>query len=93
MKIDIDEEQAEYANNDSATDDCAIVRVPVNTALPHDGVHKLCSAHVHCITNPVNYARNQARQQQAEEAARGQHLSEGDFFLSHPVGWPEVDVA
>jgi len=49
------------------------VRVPVNTALPHDGVDKLCSTPVHGITNPVNYARNQARQQQAEEAERGQH--------------------
>ena len=69
----IAEVQAEYANDDSATDDCAIVRVPVNTALPHDGIHKLCSTHVHGITNPVHFARNQARQQQAEEAERGQH--------------------
>ena len=65
--------EAENANDDSATNDCAIVRVPVNTAPPHDGVDKLCSAPVHGITNPVNYARNQARQQQAEEAERGQH--------------------
>ncbi len=63
----IAEVEAENANDDSATDDCAI-----NTALPHDGVDKLCSAPVHGITNPVNYARNQARQQQAEEAERGQ---------------------
>ena len=69
----IAEVEAEIANDDSATNDCAIVRVPVNTAPPHDGVDKLCSAPVHGITNPVNYARNQARQQQAEEAERGQH--------------------
>ena len=69
----IAEVEAENANDDSATNDCAIVRVPVNTAPPHDGFDKLCSAPVHGITNPVNYARNQARQQQAEEAERGQH--------------------
>ena len=69
----IAEVEAEIANDDSATNDCAIVRVQVNTAPPHDGVEKLCSAPVHGITNPVNYARNQARQQQAEEAERGQH--------------------
>ena len=69
----IAEVEAKNANDDSATNDCAIVRVPVNTALPHDGVDKLCSAHVHGITNPVNYARNQARHQQAEVAERGQH--------------------
>jgi hypothetical protein len=50
---------AEY--NDSATDDCAIERAQVNTALPHDDVRILCSAHVHGITNPAHYARNLAR--------------------------------
>ncbi len=60
--------------NDCATDDCAIQRAPINTALPNDGVRILYSAHVHGITNPAHYARNQARQQQAEEAERGQHL-------------------
>ncbi len=30
--------------------------------------------HVHGITNPAHYARNRARQQQAEEEERGQHL-------------------
>ena len=64
---------AENANDDSTTDDCAIVRAQVNTAPPHDGVRILCSAHVHGITNPAHYARNLARQQQAEEAERGQH--------------------
>ena len=58
----IAEVEAEIANDDSAPN-----------APPHDGVDKLCSAPVHGITNPVNYARNQARQQQAEEAERGQH--------------------
>ncbi len=53
--------------------DSEIERAPVNTALPPDGVRILCSAHVHGITNPAHYARNQARQQQAEEAERGQH--------------------
>ncbi len=60
--------------NDSTTHDCEIERAPVNTALPHDGVSILCSAHVHGITNPAHYSRNQLRQQQAEEAERGQHL-------------------
>jgi hypothetical protein len=63
---------AEY--KDSATDACAIERALVNTALPHDSVRILCSAHVRGITNPAHYARNLARQQQAEEAERGQHL-------------------
>ena len=31
--------------------------------------------------NPVNYARNQARQQQAEEAKRGQHLAAEDELV------------
>ncbi len=63
---------AEY--NDSATNDCEIERAQVNSALPHDGVRILCSVHVHGITNPAHYARNQARQQQAEEAEKEQHL-------------------
>ncbi len=54
--------EAENANDDSATDDCAILTAPVDTALPHVGVHKLCSAHVHGITDPVHFARNLARQ-------------------------------
>ncbi len=29
---------------------------------------------MHGITNPAHYARNQERQQQAEEVERGQHL-------------------
>ncbi len=88
----IAEVESENANDDSATDDCAIVRVPVSTALPHDGVHKLCSAPVHGIINPVNYARNQARQQQAEEAERGQHrekqLAGAAGFLKVRAGRP-----
>ncbi len=39
-----------------------------------DGGRILCSAHVHGITNPAQYAKNRAQQQQAEEAERGQHL-------------------
>jgi hypothetical protein len=63
------------ANDDSATEeDCEIYRAPVKAAIPPHGIHILCSAHVHCITNPGHYARNQARQQQAEEAEPGQHL-------------------
>jgi hypothetical protein len=77
----IAEVEAENANNDSATNDCAIVRVPVNTAPPHDGVR-----------NPVNSARNQARQQQAEEAERGQHrekqLAGAAGFLQVRAGRP-----
>jgi hypothetical protein len=64
---------AEY-NDSAAEDDCEIYRAPVNTAVPHHGAHILCSAYVHGITNPAHYARNQARQLQAEEAERGQHL-------------------
>ncbi len=64
---------AEKTYDDSAAeDDCEIYRA-VNTAIPQHGVCMLCSAHVHSITNPAHYARNQARQQQAEEAERGQH--------------------
>jgi len=46
-------------------------------------VRILCSAHVHGITNPAHssYARNLARQQQAEEAERGQHLSAEDKLV------------
>jgi hypothetical protein len=66
---------------DSTTDACAIERPPVNTALPHDGVRILCSVHVHDITNPAHYARNLARQQQAEEAEKGQHLSAEDELI------------
>ena len=44
------------------------------------------------ITNPVNYARNQARQQQAEEAERGQHrekqLAGAAGFLKVRAGRP-----
>ncbi len=66
---------AENANDDSATEeDCEIFRAPVNADIPPHGVRTLCSAHVHGITNPALYARNQARQQQAEEAERAQHL-------------------
>jgi hypothetical protein len=39
-----------------------------------NGVRILCSAHVHDITYPAHYAKNQARQQQAEEEERGKHL-------------------
>jgi hypothetical protein len=46
----------------------------VNIAIPYDGVSILCSAYVHGTNNPAHYARNLARQQQAEEAERGQHL-------------------
>ncbi len=70
---------AEY--KDSTTDAWAIERAPVNTALPHDGVRILCSAHVHGITNPAHYARNLAGQLQAEEAERGQHLSAEDELV------------
>ncbi len=66
---------AENANDDSTTEeDCEIFRAPVKAAIPPHGARILCSAHVHCITNPAHYARNQALQQQAEEAERGQHL-------------------
>ena len=70
----------------------ANVRAQVNTALPHNGVCMHCSAHVHGITNPVHYARNQARQQQAEEAERGQHrekqLAGAACFLNVREGRP-----
>ena len=67
---------AENANDNSATEeDCESYRAPVvNAVFPPHGICTLCSAHVHGITNPALYARNQARQQQAEEAERGQHL-------------------
>ncbi len=66
---------AENVNDDPATkEDCEIYRAPVKAAIPPHGVRILCSAYVHCITNPAHYARNQARKQQAEEAERGQHL-------------------
>jgi len=71
--------EAEY--KDSTTDACAMERAPVNTALSHDGVRILCRAHVHGITNPAHNARNLARQQQAEEAERGQHLSAEDKLV------------
>jgi hypothetical protein len=76
---------AEY--NDSATNDCAIARAQVNTALPHDGVRILFSAHVHGITNPAHYPRNLVRQQQAEEAERGQHLEKQ---LTRAAGFLDV---
>jgi hypothetical protein len=48
---------------------------PVNPApYPQDGVCSLCSAQVHCVTNPAHHARILAQQQQAEEAERDQHL-------------------
>ncbi len=66
---------AENANDDSATEeDCEIYRAQVKAAIPPHGVRIVCSAHVHSITNPGQYARNQACQQQAEEAERGQYL-------------------
>ncbi len=46
----------------------------VNAAISQHGFHILCSAHVHCITNPAHYAMNQASKQQAEEAEPGKHL-------------------
>ncbi len=55
---------------------------------------------MHCLTNPAQYAKNRARQQQAEEAKRGKQLekqptSAADFLdVRAQVGRPtnEEDV-
>ncbi len=71
---------------------------PVNPApYPQDGGRNLCSAQVHCVTNPAHHARIRAQQQQAEEAGRGQHQqkqlsSAASFFDIRAKGWRSTNA-